>query len=635
MPPGRSGWAVSRERRSNRRLAFWWVATLVLPLAFWWLMRSLDTTTLTTATASLLEAEFLATPGAAPPVTAAGWERRPIPDDWRVSAPGALEGWYRLSFHAGDSAIDDWAVYLPVVHTNAAVWVNGQFVGDGGRFEEPLARNRNRPLLFAVPASLVVAGRNTLHLRLKADRVGTGVLGPVHVGPKQALRPVYARRHLFAVELLRAIAVGQVVVTLFIAVLWLQRREETPYMWAALGGCAWILTWPFILVVETPVATRAWYWLWYAAAGWFTLLASRFVLDLIGESSRRVNRWILGWGSTGSVALAGLAVVDSSWFHAFAIWVWIPLSFLAPTYSTFRFLKTLGRNPGDLELGGNYVVGISIFGCGMHDWMVLAGLLPALESFYSPYPAPLSQLAIGVILVRRFAGALGESEAQVESLEEKVRQKRAELQQGYERIRETDRSRVLSDERQRIMRDVQDGLGSHLVSTLALTERTDADRHAIANAVHTALDDLRLMIDSLGPVEGEILPVLGQLRVRLQPRLDAAGIRVEWRVEDVALVPDLGPHRVLQILRILNEAIGEILGHPGARTITVRTGDATAPEGRAAVFVEVGGDGSGRVTPGERMRRRAREIGALLETESSPGKSRYRLWLPLVESEDR
>jgi hypothetical protein len=173
--------------------------------------------------------------------------------------------------------------------------------------------------------------------------------------------------------------------------------------------------------------------------------------------------------------------------------------------------------------------------------MVTAGVLPALESWYSPYPAPLVQLAVGVMLVRRFAGALTVSEALVESLEETVRRKRAELELGYERIREMDRSRLLSDERQRIMRDVQDGLGSHLVSTLALTERTDVDRRVVAGAIRSALDDLRLMIDSLRPVEGDILPVLGQLRWPSAPRAENRRRRNSDGVAGRGRAPDPGP----------------------------------------------------------------------------------------------
>jgi signal transduction histidine kinase len=244
-------------------------------------------------------------------------------------------------------------------------------------------------------------------------------------------------------------------------------------------------------------------------------------------------------------------------------------------------------------------------------------------------------MTVGIVVLRRFVTALGQSEALVEGLERRIVEKRAELEASYARVREIERRRILSDERQRIMRDVQDGVGSRLASTLAMAAREDEDRGAIGDAVRSALDDLRLMIDALAPADGEILPVLGQLRARLQRRLDAAGIRVDWRVADVARVPDLGPERVLRILRLLNQAITDLARDAECRTITVSTGDATAAGGHAGVFVEVSGDG---LADGDRevdMRARGSAIGTIFEAEHCPTGTWYRLWLPLANGVPR
>src|SRR4029453_18815402 len=91
-----------------------------------------------------------------------------------------LEGWYRprVTLSAAPDAL--WAVYLPRVIMNAAVWVNGQFVGDGGRLRDPITRNWNRPLLFAVPAGPLAPGANTVdvNLHLQLDGAGRAVAVP-------------------------------------------------------------------------------------------------------------------------------------------------------------------------------------------------------------------------------------------------------------------------------------------------------------------------------------------------------------------------------------------------------------------------------------------------------------------------
>ena len=86
------------------------------------------------------------------------------------------------------------------------------------------------------------------------------------------------------------------------------------------------------------------------------------------------------------------------------------------------------------------------------------------------------------------------------------------------------------------------------------------------------LDDLRLMVDSLTPVEQYLLAVLGNLRYRLEGRLKYQGIRLDWRVTELPPLASLTPQTVLHILRILQEAFTNILKHAQADTILVETG---------------------------------------------------------------
>jgi hypothetical protein len=108
----------------------------------------------------LVHAEFAPVAAATPPAEAAPWEPVALPDDWRRRRPGVREGWYRFRLApAADAAAR--ALYLPTVTFNAAAWLDGMPVGSGGPFEDPLARNANRPLLFPLPAA--APGAETLH----------------------------------------------------------------------------------------------------------------------------------------------------------------------------------------------------------------------------------------------------------------------------------------------------------------------------------------------------------------------------------------------------------------------------------------------------------------------------------------
>jgi signal transduction histidine kinase len=280
-----------------------------------------------------------------------------------------------------------------------------------------------------------------------------------------------------------------------------------------------------------------------------------------------------------------------------------------------------------------HVLGVTVVGCALHDWLVFVGAAGPTYDYFLPYAAPPVFLGVGWALLRRFVAALEESAALVTDLEARVARERAELDASYGRLQLVERARVLAEERARIMREMHDGLGSHLVSTLALLERDDVARDTVGRAVRAALDDLRLMVDALEPHDGDLVHALAILRARLQPRLEAAGLRVEWRVGDVPRMPDLGARAVLQILRVLQEAVTNVIKHADARTLTIRT-SASATGARPEVAVEIADDGRGFDATGPtgrgltHMRRRAAEIGAALAVESTARGTRVSLAIP-------
>jgi signal transduction histidine kinase len=182
--------------------------------------------------------------------------------------------------------------------------------------------------------------------------------------------------------------------------------------------------------------------------------------------------------------------------------------------------------------------------------------------------------------------------------------------------------------------DMHDGIGGQLVHALAVIEG-NASFQPLEAILRGALDDLRLIIDSSDPVEGNLLAVLSNFRARNERRVQQGGLRFQWQVTDLPPLSDFGPHKILQVLRVLQEALTNVLKHAGATEVTVRTAIGNDPTGRSAILVDVIDNGHG-YTPGAEsgrglgnMRRRARELGGSIEFSSSPAGSRVRLILPL------
>ena len=193
------------------------------------------------------------------------------------------------------------------------------------------------------------------------------------------------------------------------------------------------------------------------------------------------------------------------------------------------------------------------------------------------------------------------------------------------------RQQALADERRRIMSDMHDGIGGQLISMLSVAEHGSASREQIAGALRDCIDDLRLAVDSLEPTDAELLPLLGNLRYRIEARLKASGIALDWHVSDVPKLACLTPQNVLHILRILQEAFANVLKHAHARHIRV----ATAVDA-GQVSISVGDDGRGfdgsasaRGYGLTNMRGRARTIGGDPRIEPTAYGTTLSLVLPI------
>src|SRR5262245_47732132 len=77
----------------------------------------------------------LADPSPLPPAaTDPRYRPTPLPEFWRIERRlAATNVWYRMTLPLEAAPLERWAVYLPRVGLNAAVYVNGVAVGDGGR----------------------------------------------------------------------------------------------------------------------------------------------------------------------------------------------------------------------------------------------------------------------------------------------------------------------------------------------------------------------------------------------------------------------------------------------------------------------------------------------------------------------
>ncbi len=582
---------------------------------------------------SLVRGSFLLSDHARPPPdAAAGWEPVSLPDWWDRSRPGARgNAWYRFELPAVDPSGERWGILVPHLNMNAAAFVNGELVGSGGRFEEPVAHRWNHPLYFPFSPQLLRPEGNVLHLRLFGYGSHSGV-GEVLVGPDRMLAGRHASERFWRVDLSRFLTTLTALVSFITAALWLGSRESV-YGYFSLATLLWSINSLNYHVVSTPVPYSIWEWSVHVSLDGFAVCLVFFAHRFLDLRRPRVERAVLAYGVAVAAAAALAAwhgsptrfdaVVNVSHAVAIGLGAYCPLLLFTRRGQLSRF-----------EIWAYALTGLAAVSVSLPEFAIQLGLLPP----GSPRPfllaAPIVIFGLGTILGVRFLEAFGRARNLNVELERSIAEKRAELEANFERVRKLEEAHLIAEERARIMREVHDGLGGQLVSTLALVEGGDASPAEVAEALRASLADMRLVVDSLDPALHELPTLLGVFRSRVEPGLRRSGLRFQWKVTDLPPLPHFGPEDFLQILRIVQEAVTNVVKHAKARVITIATG-LREEDGRPGIAVEIRDDGVGLVaerTGGHglrNMRERAGRIGARRQVSGDSGGTALVLWLPL------
>lgn len=572
-------------------------------------------------------AEFVLDDAESPPPDSAPWKSQSLPDNWNLSRPQASGfGWYRIRFVLAQPPTQLYTIYAPKVSIGAAFYLNGQYLGSGGVFAPPatFARNTNRPQFFVVTPQLLRSGSNTLHVRIWSAP-GVGGIAALQIGSEAELRPVYEHRYLLQVQLqqISAALIGFVAVLMLF--LWTRRPHDTMYGYLG-GSCLAALVYVGLFVVrDAPLAGFGWDILCLTALGISIVFYALFVVRFTGRRRPRFEAllWLYIVANPFIVTLSGIrqygliiAFESLVFFCLFVVCMAILVQFWWRTRTVESFL-VFAVLVFDLILGG-------------HDFGIFAGTVPFESMFWTPYASALGSIFVGGMLVNRFARNLNDYEKLNVELEGRVVQKHAELENNYQRMHQLERQSAAVEERQRIMRDMHDGLGAQLISTLSLVEHGDLAKEQLVAVLRECLDDLRLTIDSLESTENDLLTVLGNFRYRLEPRLKSRGIHLDWQVKDLPKLACLTPRNVLHVLRILQEAFTNILKHAHANTVKLETGIAGEP-GKVFVSVSDNGIGVSNDHAGHgftNMRRRAQAIGGTLDIVSAATGTMITLSLP-------
>ena len=603
----------------------YWLLAIVLPAIFLAIMQAVDAPPTGLADWQHESAQFAAVAGETPPeLTAVEWLPVSLPRRYLLERDGNGVAWYRLTFEVESVRAGPWAIYQRRPRANLAMFVNGMAVTSRGETQRPYSHDWS-PKLIPLPVALLRTGTNELMVRTAAEPP-TSQMDVTYIGPYTTLAAAYARHLLLDVTAKQATLAAMLLFAALFGIIYALRRRDTVFAAYGITILVWSLHVCFLLGPARWLVTEAqWHVLGEFTLVAFVVCSLMTVHRFLGRRPRRAERWLLA-GATAYLltALAAVTFLDGEPLREFNRYVGIPILLILSARAVLQLARAALAN-ATIERRLMLLCALIVWVTGVRDFLVHTGAPgDGAHVMYLPYTVSFVLLVFGSLIMFRFARALRETEVLNRELEARVEQKAAELEANYARIRVFERKQALAGERSRIMRDMHDGIGGQLVAAIALASRPNASRE-LDGLLHEALDDLRMMIDSLESTEADLLTALGMLRMRVTNRFAAAGIEFHWEVTDIPPIAGFGPEQVLQLMRIVQEAFTNILKHARARTITVRTTTAQLASGEPAIAVEIEDDGAG-LQPGRpagrglaNMRRRAAALAAEIEVGSAAG----------------
>ncbi len=544
------------------------------------------------------------------------------------------------STSARDEAHRAWSVYLPRFTNGVEIIVNGVEILDSRRDPSANRLDRATPEIAVIPASLLRDGPNELAIRLYVWGPISGFLDRVSVGPDEVLRPYYERRTLLFVTLPTVFAAWQGILAVILTMMWAMRRHEPAYgalaAAMALGAVQAFLP----TAVDQPTYPQLNTTL-IASAPLESGFVVAFAILFYGRKWPRYGPLVFVPGVL--LILVGL-FGDPGSVREFSLVLGAPaVGLLLLVLALIVAWSELKRQDvPSLLLGCAVTIVLTSWA---HDMLSVFRIIPDHRIFFTRLSYSVMLIAIGAGLTWRFARALNQVDGFAARLVTQLREAEEKLRASFVREEERARAAALARERARLMRDLHDGLGGQLVSIVALSERGDAGA-GVGDAARAALKDLRLVIDSMDDIGGDLMLALGSWRDRATAQLRPHGIALDWRAtpQGLPVHPELRPWHVIQMVRILDEALTNAVKHANARRVTVSIetlGDAcgcitVADDGKgfalAGLAVPDGGGTAAVDRPTARglrnMRSRAARCGAGLELISGAGGTSVRLTLP-------
>jgi signal transduction histidine kinase len=563
-----------------------------------------------------------------------GWKRATLPvpdlvDPAQKFKPDTNVLWLRLKFDGNKLSTARPMITVVGMNERFSVTLNGKEIYRTDPDPDAPRFTMTQPSMIPIPASSLLNGSNELLFQIRSSTTAVLSVGTISMGEDRLVIPQFQARYVsdFLGPLILTCTLA--LLTLGIAAFWIARPREQEFGWLTLVGAAWVYRNLHYFIATLPVGREFF---------WASTVDSVFVLTvaLIGFAatyfdipSRKViikAAVIIGFVS-GAMRYV---LVHNGISDIYCFMPMIP----ALGVLTFILARAWWQNrAADTSAMLFALIGAIAF--SMHDMGRIKHFWEGTGLLLQPYSSILVFTAFAFALGRRFLAALVRVENINSELEDRVNEATQKLTISEAARHKLEMESALEQERERMMREIHDGIGSNLVTALGAAERQHASSETVS-VLRRSITDLKIAVDSLEPMDGDIAALLASFRHRLEPELNDAGLTFNWEVEAVPLLDWLDAVNALHVFRILQEAVANIVKHSAASIITVGC-RAQIRNGQDGVMISLADDGKGfkveHSTNGRglaNMASRAQSLHGMFTCEGRLGEgARIMLWLPV------
>ena len=512
-----------------------------------------------------------------PPPVSADWEDISLPDDWFRQTEINQNKWYQFELSTSELLNEPLALYLTNATNPATLYINHQLIFKPEPKLAETARTWAQPQFIKLESNNVIQALNSsvtneindkkliLNIMLPKNKSASGLLGPVYIGPKKSIFDAYEETYFIKVTLVSLIVFTMILSSFFVGMLWLFRRRDTVYAFYAVAVLIWAIYSYGSMPLNLPFPSQTWEWIRLSAMVWWSISISFFCNRFLDSPQPRIEIVLFLQAMLISIMLT---LVDESTLYWCGDFIFPAYATLLGLYPSYRMLTEAAKRK-DPQLTWLTMCGIMVMLVATHDIVLYAHWVPPWNGLYLHYVALILLVVFNIILLKRFVGTLNQVESLNKNLEEIVAIKAQKLEKNYQQLSALKHEKILTIERERIMRDMHDGVGGTLVSMRSALDRGSWTEQDMFEGLGSALDDLYMMIHSLDPYGSDLAIALGSIRHLLENRLRRANIELRWVVKALPEIENLSPAIVLSVMRIMQEAITNVIKHSNASHVQI------------------------------------------------------------------